>query len=305
MLEDIYVNLAGIQVEISNTTKLHRDADKINNWHRELETIKSDIYYTEDELSNLGSTRTERYCQSYANERSETKRIEHTFKKVGRLKLELQSKKSDKENYNRLQKEITSLNEETKKYEDNVKMFDAQILELTPNLRETEIEINEFRQKKTEAEMAAINDLTEAQKQSERFFRLDRENLQGSSNYKIRLDELQKVQETVLSDSARYTGELKQLEEAVRRGQNELNTEYKDINDRYADQFIVVKCLNPSPIKYSIFNLTGQYDMDDLRAVHDVWDERVKAKTTFWNTRSPFLKGKVGRGGFDSASTAG
>ncbi|CAG8781908.1 15206_t:CDS:2, partial [Dentiscutata erythropus] len=38
-------------------------------------------------------------------------------------------------------------------------------------------------------------------------------------------------------------------------------------------------CLNPSPIKYSIFSLTGQYDMDDLRAVHDVWDERVKGES--------------------------
>ncbi|CAG8721305.1 24489_t:CDS:1, partial [Dentiscutata erythropus] len=46
-------------------------------------------------------------------------------------------------------------------------MFDAQILELTPKLQETEIEINEFRQKKTEAEMATINNLSEAQKQSE------------------------------------------------------------------------------------------------------------------------------------------
>ncbi|CAG8682181.1 712_t:CDS:2, partial [Dentiscutata erythropus] len=50
-----------------------------------------------------------------------------------------------------------------------------------------------------------------------------------------------RLQKTVLSDSARYTGVLKQLEEAIRRGQNELNTEYKDINDRYADQFIVFK----------------------------------------------------------------
>ncbi|CAG8742519.1 29713_t:CDS:2, partial [Racocetra persica] len=221
---------------------------------------------------------------------------------------------------------INLLNEETRKHEDTVKMIDAKLSEITPKIREADLELNEFRQKKAELEMSFINELTEVQKHSERFLSLDREieqfnqgkvkerlgecndqierldqqitaktiasenfakqlqnmdkqaseareiqrsidenlkyrklknekesldnqidelNLlkqrQGSSNYKVRLDELQKIQETVLADSARYTGELKQLEEAVRRGQNELNTEYKDINDRYTDQFIIVK----------------------------------------------------------------
>ncbi|CAG8762513.1 5513_t:CDS:2, partial [Racocetra fulgida] len=238
----------------------------------------------------------------------------------------LQGLKSTQENYNRLQKEINLLNEETRKHEDTVKMIDAELSEITPKIREADLELNEFRQKKAELEMSIINELTEVQKHSERFLSLDREiekfnqgkgkerlaecndqiekldqqitaktitsenfakklqnmdkqaseareiqrsidenlkyrklqsekvsldnqidelNLvkqrQGSSNYKVRLDELQKIQETVLADSARYTGELKQLEEAVRRGQNELNTEYKDINDRYTDQFIIVK----------------------------------------------------------------
>ncbi|KAF0424542.1 P-loop containing nucleoside triphosphate hydrolase protein [Gigaspora margarita] len=344
-LEDIYVNLAGIQVEINNTTKLRRDADKIINWYREIENLNSDIVYTQDELSNAESTRTVEDCTRERDSlQDEAKKIRRDIvsltqmkearlkelntrsEKVSRLKLKLQSLKSDQENYNRLQKEITLLNEEIKKHEDNVKMMDAKISELTPKARETELELSEFRQKKVESEMAAINDLTDVQKQSERFFSLDREieeftngkvkerlancndqiekleqqiatktiasdnfakqlqnmdkqasdareiqrsidenlkyrrlqrelsdlddeinklNLlkqrQGSSNYKIRLDELQKTQETVLADSARYTGELKQLEEAVRRGHNELDTEYKDINDRYADQFIVVK----------------------------------------------------------------
>ncbi|CAG8451576.1 13964_t:CDS:2 [Cetraspora pellucida] len=345
MLEDIYVNVVGIQVEIDNTTKLRRDVDKIMGWYREIENLKSDILYTEDELSNAGSTKTVEDCTSKREAlQDEAKKIRRDIvnltqmkearlkelntrsEKVGRLKLQLQTLKSTQENYNRLQKEINLLNEETRKHEDAVKMLDANISELTPKAREAELALNEFRQKKAESEMYMINELTEIQKYSERFFSLDQEigkftqgkgkerlvecndqiekldqqittktitsenlakqlqnmdkqaseareiqrsidenlkyrrlqrekesldnqigelNLlkqsQGSSNYKVRLDELQKIQETVLADSARYTGELKQLEEAIRRGQNELNTEYKDINDRYTDQFIIVK----------------------------------------------------------------
>ncbi|CAG8808824.1 19790_t:CDS:2, partial [Dentiscutata erythropus] len=231
-LEDIYVNLAGIQVEISNTTKLRRDTDKINIWHRELETIKSDIYYTEDELSNSGSTRTVEDCtnerdtlqdeakklrRDIANitqmKEARLKELNTRSEKVGRLKLELQSKKNDKENYNSLQKEITSLDEETKKYEDNVKIFDAQILELTSKLRETEIEINEFWQKKTEAEMATINYLTETQKQSERFFSLDRKFNHGNSKERLAEcnDQIEKLDQKIATKNAASENSAKQL----------------------------------------------------------------------------------------------
>ncbi|CAG8461366.1 8092_t:CDS:1 [Acaulospora morrowiae] len=65
--------------------------------------------------------------------------------------------------------------------------------------------------------------------------------LGSSSNYRERLDELQRIQSRFLSNKAKLDGELKQLEETIRRATFQLGTEYKNAKEKYREKFIEVK----------------------------------------------------------------
>ncbi|CAG8455454.1 15228_t:CDS:2 [Acaulospora colombiana] len=62
-----------------------------------------------------------------------------------------------------------------------------------------------------------------------------------SSNYRERLGELQRIQSNFLSNKATLDGEIKQLEETIRRATFQLNTEYKNAKEKYREKFIEVK----------------------------------------------------------------
>ncbi|RHZ51054.1 hypothetical protein Glove_485g11 [Diversispora epigaea] len=345
-LEDIYVNIAAVKVEISQVNILRKDAEKITRLHKEIMEIDADINNLQQLLSISGSTKTLEECvterdvfQAEAkririeienfNKLKDTRALERSKRqdKVHQLRFRLQEQKNSMEKFTRIQNDINELTEEIKSQESSIKNLDEQISKLTPTIREVDNELKEFRRQKIEKENSLMQDLNEIKKSYEQFLEIERtiekynsnfgdkklaaciekienikqqmttkktyiENLDkqlqnmekeaseirdterniadnlkyrqcqnrireinsrineynqkiislgSSSNYKERLDELQKMQSNVLSERARLDGELKQLEETIRRATQELNKEYKNAREKYKEKFIEVK----------------------------------------------------------------